>query len=458
MTNGKKVIQTGNQDQIYFTQFRSAHLPVVKTYKKDFTKTVAANMGISYYQQYYVPCLKAFNAYLNGLTAYDTITLGVTQNISGISKTAKAIRNGETGIYRGKEHVKYLKDVFPDLPETTYSLYFVDIDYDDEMPTHFQMKSVEDVRSSLIKLIPSLQEVGMLIGPSSSANIYNSETGAKRSEYASWHIFFVVANDSEMNNKNFTEYIKRRAWRADVDLAYAKENGTGVVERYLIDLAVANPERIIVKAPPILEYPLKKEVVPNTLFEGGILDLASIDYESEPDYRSTYNEHKQRLLGTTDIIIKRRSPSSHTFMAPTHIDGVISISEVAKEHIIKVYNYLKATKIPKIKEVTSQLNDEIVAALLTFLGYSIDHNYKFKMRAEKTASASINYNGFIKDFGGDFSGNIINFIMQVYGLSFKESWRYIQCCFGRKLQLTALTKGALPYPKDFEKSLTIKNN
>ena len=105
------VIPINNDDNIYFTLFRS-NQPVVKRYNARFSKTIAANMYQAQYTLQSVSNLKEFDDYLNALTAYDTITLGVTQQTSGLSLTAKDYREGKECIYRGKEHVKYCNEVY----------------------------------------------------------------------------------------------------------------------------------------------------------------------------------------------------------------------------------------------------------------------------------------------------------------------------------------------------------
>lgn len=105
------VVPIKENDNIYFTLFRS-NKPVVKSYKADFSKTIAANMYQSEYYLQSVSTLKKFDDYLNSLSAYDTITLGVTEKTSGLSLTAKEFRDGKDCIYRGKEHIKYCNEVY----------------------------------------------------------------------------------------------------------------------------------------------------------------------------------------------------------------------------------------------------------------------------------------------------------------------------------------------------------
>lgn len=69
------------------------------------------------------------------------------------------------------------------------------------------------------------------------------------------------------------------------------------------------------------------------------------------------------------------------------------------------------------------LNKEQTAEILESFGYEIDRNFKFKIRDEKTASASINpKNGKIKDFGSGWVGDIVDFLVEFENFSKKEAF------------------------------------
>ena len=453
------VIPINKYDKILFSLFRS-NKPVVKSYTANFSKTIAANMYQAGYYLQTVSTLQEFDNYLNSLSSHDTITLGVTQEQSGLSLTAKDFREGKDCIYRGKEHIKFCNDIHSN-PQNL-SLLLFDIDYDDAMPKHFRLDTPQEVRESLIKLFPLLEGVSMLIRPSSSAGIYNSITGVKRSQHNSYHVYIVVANSTADTNKTFLEFIKRRAWRTDVKLAYAKLTaGNSVVERYYIDLAVLNSaERLIVESDPILEVPLAKEVIPSVIYEGGALDLASIDSNLEVDYRDTYAVEKAKLIATLPITNKTvTTPAKSQSLATTSSnEEPILISEDTKIKIIDIYMNFQNTPMPKTYIIKQRLNDAIVSALITFLGFNIDNNYKFKLRDEKTPSCSISHNGYIKDFGGDFAGGIIDFIMHIFDIDFKMSWYYLRACFGQQMPpLPINLQGVLPAPMNFEKRLKVQD-
>ena len=433
--------------QIFFTQFTSLSRAVVKSYKKDFTKSIGASMHLSQYKILQVQSLEAFDVYLNSMSAYETITLGLTKDAIGTSKTTKAYNEVENPdfIFRGKNHIKYLNDLYP-YRDGVNSLYFFDVDYDEAQPSHFKMDNVEEVRDSLILLVPVLKDVSMLIRPSSSAGIYNTLTGEKRTDKPSWHIYIIVSNATSDTIDNFTEYIKRRANRDDVKLAYIKQSKSGaVLQRYYVDLAVADASRLIVEANPILEYPLAKEVLLSSVIDGGVLDLSKIDYRVEKEYKQKIVKPKLNTLNTLSTL--------NTFIPKLH-KGQILISQDDKERVLSIYSYFKTSIKPAVAEVREYLNDTLLVAYLTFLGFEIDSNFKFKMRDENTPSASIAHSGYIKDFGGTFSGDIISFIMEMYSLTFIEAWVYFQNCFGKNLKLSVATQIALPDAKSFEKSLT----
>jgi len=135
-----------------------------------------------------------------------------------------------------------------------------------------------------------------------------------------------VKYPTEVSNKNFIEYTKRRAWRDDVNLAYAKPTKAGVLERYYLDLAVNSAEGIIVESLPLLETPLVREKIPSVIYDGGVLDLASIDYTVEEDDRDKFAYEKSLLIGLAD--------------KKTTINTTVNQNSITRK-FIEVWNYLQ---------------------------------------------------------------------------------------------------------------------
>ena len=87
-----------------------------------------------------------------------------------------------------------------------------------------------------------------------------------------------------------------------------------------------------------------------------------------------------------------------------------------------------------LKEVKLYLNQHSVAMILIHIGYEVNRNYKFKLREDEiTASASIRNDGYIFDFGGDFSGDIISLLQIYHGMNFVSAVKYVATCTGVEL-------------------------
>jgi hypothetical protein len=76
----------------------------------------------------------------------------------------------------------------------------------------------------------------------------------------------------------------------------------------------------------------------------------------------------------------------------------------------------------ELKQNYDQYN---VAAMLNFIGYDIDRNFKLKLRDEKTPSASISKAGIITDFGSGWSGDIVSVIHEYKNVPLGEATLYI---------------------------------
>jgi hypothetical protein len=79
-----------------------------------------------------------------------------------------------------------------------------------------------------------------------------------------------------------------------------------------------------------------------------------------------------------------------------------------------------------IQDIKKELNQEIVLDIVESLGYDVCFN-KFKLREEeRTASAKVYPDGFIYDYGGDFTGDIFDLLHTHHGMTFRESIQYVR--------------------------------
>ncbi len=77
------------------------------------------------------------------------------------------------------------------------------------------------------------------------------------------------------------------------------------------------------------------------------------------------------------------------------------------------------------RELKQSYTQQNVAEILSFIGYEIDRNYKFKLREEKTSSVSVSKEGLIRDFGSGFSGDIISVLHEYKNVPLGEATIYV---------------------------------
>lgn len=82
-------------------------------------------------------------------------------------------------------------------------------------------------------------------------------------------------------------------------------------------------------------------------------------------------------------------------------------------------------------EVKSYLGIEDLVSLLQGLGYIFNRQGKFDIRGEKTPSVSINPKDLnIKDFGGDFRGDVFDLLKELHGMKPPENLKYVMNFLG----------------------------
>jgi len=88
----------------------------------------------------------------------------------------------------------------------------------------------------------------------------------------------------------------------------------------------------------------------------------------------------------------------------------------------------------EICELKQRLDRETVISILSFIGYEIQRDHKFKLRPEeKTASASISPTARVVDFGSGFSGDIFDVLTTYHSMSLPEAIKYVADCVGVEL-------------------------
>ena len=83
------------------------------------------------------------------------------------------------------------------------------------------------------------------------------------------------------------------------------------------------------------------------------------------------------------------------------------------------------------RQIKESLDRDKVRAMLEHLGYTVNRNYMFRLRPDdSTPSASIRRDGYIKDFGDGWGGDIVAFLHERRNIELKEATIWVARCLG----------------------------
>lgn len=445
--SGMTVVPLLTEPNNIVTSVIAAESLIVKTYAADGTKTAAANMYSGHFETLGFSSLSELQAKIRTLTNKQCLCLGVVQGtwVGEITTVANQHLH-PNAVTRSKKHFRWSCDVV----DAFYSVIFIDYDYSELLPEHLKARTFDEIRALLIKAIPALAFCHLLIRWSSSSNIIK-EDGTPLHENTSMHLFFIVKNATDANMKDFMEYLDRSLWANDLAFVMVTK-GDQIVSRSFVDKSVLSPERIIISNTPIMPTGWQKLREDEfALYDGGALDLSDIDYSHMPDWHPTYWEAKFAL----EESIERVSKPKKALVLPTvSTTFVASASLNDKLKMIEDKLNKQGGETTSTKQLLTMIDGEVTRCLLQGIGYLVDSSGKFKIRDERTASASVRADGYIKDFGGDFGGNIFGFLTDVCGLKFKHSYKYLAIALGAShLRLRPADYGSLPDPKHIQNNL-----
>ena len=115
-----------------------------------------------------------------------------------------------------------------------------------------KLKTADEVYAYLIQLAPEIQKAPLVIKPSSSSYLWNTETQTWHTEGKGFHVYIFLKYGYD--TKRVSDIIDMRSFNHSGWL-YVSKNGS-VERRCLFDKKVCSPERIIFAAPPLCIQPL----------------------------------------------------------------------------------------------------------------------------------------------------------------------------------------------------------
>ena len=214
------------------------------------------NHDLGIYAGHVEPCavdsLTAFAAAIGGLKANQAITLGVTgstvpQVLVTKRKRAAMTYRGDRIVARSLEYFSWADGYFALL-----------LDHDPE-PGHPDL-TADQLWARFSGIMPEFATAGRVVTVSSSSAIYDKVTGKCLKPASGHHTFIIVRGDVE----RFKTTLKARCWlHGEAFFKLGNPNAqTGVeavLERFIVDLAVFSPERLV--------YEAGAEIDPSATFE-----------------------------------------------------------------------------------------------------------------------------------------------------------------------------------------------
>ena len=126
------------------------------------------------------------------------------------------------------------------------------VDHDDKAMTQAvkdQLAELGGIDGALHHIAPALADASQLTRASTSSAVVNDSTGQLIGSGKGCHKYYHVANQADIPRA--TKALHQRAWLHGLGWYMISKAGA-LLERSIVDMSVASPERIIYEAPPVL--------------------------------------------------------------------------------------------------------------------------------------------------------------------------------------------------------------
>lgn len=332
-----------------------------------------------------------------GITGYETVPFASKKNL-----VSARIKDPVT-ITKSDEYLSY----------ATKTIWFIDYDFVPMFPLYTYQELVQLIE----QLIPETIGCAKLVKFSSSAHVKWVETNQYLSNKISMHMFLFISNVTQERMDKLKMLLKK----AMVFHGYVGNDNREKVS--ILDESSFSKQKPIFTGCPLMADTLIKEYYEPMVFDadGGALDLAEIGFDRYGDVGESVNYTKASFIDTTAI-----DTGSYQYFEELGM----GFSEVTIANL-KYLQSLKVKKMELYKVIKPYLNSEITVFILKYCNFEFNSQGYFKLRpSERTASCSILDNGFIKDFGSDFKGDIFKVIETFYDIGFKESLCFVADSLG----------------------------
>ena len=197
----------------------------------------------------------------------DQVNVVTKEELNGVTQPNIIARSGDDIIYRANNPA------------------FALIDFDSKgMPAKVaaKIKKRGGLWPALLSVMPGLAGIANVTRRSTSAGLFNGNTGKKIKGSDGVHIYLAVANGTDI--ERFLKVLHDRCWRAGLGWMWVGTAGQ-ILVRSIIDRSVYGPERLVFEGGPILKKPLNqdKESRKPIAYDGKILRTRSACPNLTPD-------------------------------------------------------------------------------------------------------------------------------------------------------------------------------
>jgi putative DNA primase/helicase len=235
--------------------------------------------------------------------------------------------------------------------------------------------SISGFRKIMIELFPFLNNVEMLIAPSSSAGVYLPDSEASAHKTSGMHIYILV--DNGLNIGNVGERLKYNQWIENIGYHKISKDGKQL-ERHLFDDMVYSAERLIFEALPVVQDGIKLKDREFYYYAGDVLDTSKIalsanerqrmnDFISAdkqgriPESQAAREKYKQHLIN--DFVSKNVSKQKAVEYANQILDKEIQILPPILRLKSNKHGYLSVEDV--INDIDKYTNDTFIDPLQT---------------------------------------------------------------------------------------------
>jgi len=161
-----------------------------------------------------------------------------------------------------------------------------------------RLDAVGGFEGAIAELLPDLSGYARVIRASTSAGLYNLETGERFAAGGGRHLYLLATNGADL--PRFLRDLQARAWLAGFGWIMVAGRGARLT-RSIVDITVGSPERLVFEGPPLVVAPLAQDATERApiAHAGGLIDTSAACARRLAADRGESGARQLRGMGST---------------------------------------------------------------------------------------------------------------------------------------------------------------